>query len=259
MPELPDLNVFSKNLGKSLTGKKIEKIVIVNKSKLKIPVSKLKKEIEGAKLKRIYREGKELHFELNNGNILGMHLMLKGNLYLIEERNDKKSTIVEVHFNNNKILVLTDYQGAANITLNPVVKDSPDALSGDVDYKFLKQRLATKRTNIKTFLLDQNNIRGIGNAYADEILWKSNIHPESVCNKIPADKIKSLARYIKSVLKEAEKQILKINPYIISGEERSFLKIHNSKKKESPTGGKIQHKMVNSRITYFTKEQKLYN
>ena len=161
MPELPDLNVFSKNLGKSLTGKKIEKIVIVNKSKLKIPVSKLKKEIEGAKLKRIYREGKELHFELNNGNILGMHLMLKGNLYLIEERNDKKSTIVEVHFNNNKILVLTDYQGAANITLNPVVKDSPDALSGDVDYKFLKQRLATKRTNIKTFLLDQKSNKKI--------------------------------------------------------------------------------------------------
>src|SRR5215203_1681535 len=258
MPELPDLNVFARNLDKTLKGKKIKKIVVVNKSKLKIPVAKLKKEIEGSKLKNVYRQGKELHFEFSNGNILGMHLMLKGSLYLIEGKNDKKSAIIEMHFNNNNMLVLTDYQGAANVALNPVVKDSPDALSDDLDYKFLIKKLEKKRTNIKTFLLDQNVIRGIGNAYADEILWKSIIHPESVCNKVPVDKIKALAKNIKSVLRDAEKQILKINPEIISGEERSFLKIHNSKKNESPTGAKIRNKMLKSRITYFTDEQELY-
>jgi len=142
--------------------------------------------------------------------------------------------------------------------LNPIVKDSPDALSDEVDYQFLKEKLSRKRTNVKTFLLDQNIIRGIGNAYADEILWESRIHPESVCNKIPDNKIKILANDIKSVLEDAVEQILKINPDIISGEERSFLKIHNSKKKESPTGAKIHNKMLNSRITYFTDEQELY-
>jgi formamidopyrimidine-DNA glycosylase len=255
MPELPDLNVFAKNLDKKLAGRKVEKIEVENKSKLKTPVSELKKEIEGSKLKKIYREGKELHFEFSNGNILGMHLMLKGNLHLEAKQ---KNTIAEIHFNADDVLALTDYQGAANIALNPVVKDSPDALSDEVDYKFLKEKLSKKRTNIKTFLLDQNIIRGIGNAYADEILWESKIHPESVCNKIPDDKIKTLAKDIKSVLKDAEKQILKINPDIISGEERSFLKIHNSKKKESPTGQKIHNKMLNSRITYYTDEQELY-
>jgi len=258
MPELPDLNVFAKNLDKALKGKKIEKILVLNKSKLKTSVSKLKKQIQGSKLKKVYREGKELRFEFSNGSILGMHLMLKGNLYLIEGKNDKKNTIVEMYFSNHKILVLTDYQGAANISLNPVVKDSPDALSDDVDYKFLKEKLEKKKTNIKTFLLDQNIIRGIGNAYTDEILWKSKIHPESICNKIPNASIKILAKNIKSVLRDAEKQILKINPDIITGEERSFLKIHNSKKKESPKGVKIQNKMLNSRVTYFTNEQELY-
>ena len=258
MPELPDLNVFAKNLDKALKAKKIEKILVVNKSKLKTSVAKLKKQIQGSKLKKVYREGKELRFEFSNGNILGMHLMLKGNLYLIEGKNDKKSTIVEMHFSNYKILVLTDYQGAANIILNPVVKDAPDALADGVDYKFLKEKLEKKRTNVKTFLLDQNIIRGIGNAYADEILWQSKIHPESICNKIPDSSIKSFAKNIKSVLRNAEKQILKINPDIITGEERSFLKIHNSKKKESPTGAKIQNKMLNSRVTYFTNEQKRY-
>jgi formamidopyrimidine-DNA glycosylase len=255
MPELPDLNVFAKNLDKKLAGKKVAKIKVENKSKLKIPVSELEKEIEGSKLKRIYREGKELHFEFSNGNILGMHLMLKGNLHL---EGNQKHTIAEIHFNDDDVLALTDYQGAANIALNPVVKNSPDALSDDVDYKFLKEKLSKKRTSIKTFLLDQNIIRGIGNAYADEILWEAGIHPESVCNKIPDDKIKVLTKEIKAVLKDAEKQILKINPGIISGEERSFLNIHNSKKKESPTGEKIHNKMLNSRITYYTNEQELY-
>ncbi|HWI93467.1 MAG TPA: DNA-formamidopyrimidine glycosylase family protein [Flavisolibacter sp.] len=258
MPELPDLNVFAKNIDKELAGKKVEEIDIKNKSKLKVPVSELKKEIEGSKLKKVYREGKELHYEFSNGNILGMHLMLHGGLEILDGKNDKKNTIVEIHFEKDKILVLTDYQGAANIALNPELKDAPDALSEEVDYKFLKEKLSKKKTTIKAFFLDQKNIRGIGNAYADEILWESKIHPESKCNKIPDEKVKALTKNIRSVLKDAEKQILKINPDIISGEERSFLKIHNSKKKESPGGAKIHNKMVNSRITYYTDEQELY-
>jgi formamidopyrimidine-DNA glycosylase len=106
--------------------------------------------------------------------------------------------------------------------------------------------------------MDQNMVRGIGNAYADEILWKAGIAPASVCNKIPDEKVKTLAKTIKQVLKDAKKQIVKINPNIISGEERSFLKIHNADKEKSPTGGKIISTKLNSRITYYTKEQKMY-
>src|SRR5579875_747930 len=185
MPELPDLNVFAKNLEKKLHGKTLEKVEVENKSKLKIPVSELKKELEGSKLKKIYREGKELHFEFSNGNILGLHLMLHGNLNLFEKKNEKKNAIIELHFDDDNGLALTDYQGAANATLNPIAKDSPDALSDKVNYHFLKEKLSKKKTTIKAFLLDQNNIRGIGNAYADEILWEAGIHPESKCNKIP--------------------------------------------------------------------------
>ena len=124
-------------------------------------------------------------------------------------------------------------------------------------FDFLKEKLSKKRTNIKTFLLDQKNIRGIGNAYADEILWEAGISPFSVCNKIPDAKIKELTKTIKSVLEDAIKQIKKTHPDIISGEVRDFLKIHNSKKEESPTGGKILNTTINSRITY-TEEQELF-
>jgi formamidopyrimidine-DNA glycosylase len=60
------------------------------------------------------------------------------------------------------------------------------------------------------------------------------------------------------VLHDAEKQILATHPDIISGEVRDFLKIHNARKKQSPTGGEIHNKIVSSRKTYYTDEQDLY-
>ena len=101
--------------------------------------------------------------------------------------------------------------------------------------------------------MDQKIIRGIGNAYADEILWEARISPKSITHKIPSEAVKVLAKTIKSVLKAAEKQIAKTHPDIISGEVRDFLKIHNADKEKSPKGAKISHEMLNSRITYYTK------
>jgi formamidopyrimidine-DNA glycosylase len=255
MPELPDLQVFSKNLSKHFAGKKLQHIEVVNASKLKDSQAELKKAFEKAKLKSIYRSGKELRFEFNNDQVLGLHLMLNGELKLFHKENDHKNTIVEFHFSNGKGFAVTDRQRLANVKLNPVDKEGADAL--EVNEKYLKEVLQS-RTVIKTLLMDQKKIRGIGNAYADEILWKAGISPFSKCDKIPADKIKDLSKAIKYVLNNAEKQILKKQPDLISGEVRDFLLIHNAKKKESPTGEKILTKMAGGRKTYYTKEQQLY-
>jgi formamidopyrimidine-DNA glycosylase len=257
MPELPDLQVFSRNLEKKLKGKTLTRFNILQDKKLNVPKAKLKKALEGAKLKAVYREGKELRFAFANGHILGMHLMLKGRLHWYGETEEVKHVIAELIFKDQGI-ILTDYQKKASLTLDPATKDAPDALSNEVNYSFLKQALSKKKTNIKAFLLDQKNIRGIGNAYADEILWEAGISPFSVASAIPDGKIRILAKKIRSVLTQAEKQILKIDPNLITGEERSFLKIHNSTKKKSPKGGTIQNEMLNSRITYYTAEQELF-
>jgi len=259
MPELPDLEVFSRTLQKKLVGKKLATLTIQNKSKLKDTEAPFKKSLEGSTLKKVYREGKELRFAFSNGKVLGMHLMLKGRLKWWEEKNKEKNIILELLFNHGIGLLLTDYQGIAAISLNPKEQEAPDALSEELNYDHLKNILSKKRTTIKNVLLDQKIIRGIGNAYADEILWKARISPFSVGNKIPDDKIKLLVKAIPSVLKDAIEQIAKIDPDIISGEIRDFLKIHNSKNKKSPGGAIIHNKMLNSRITYYTDEQKLYN
>lgn len=257
MPELPDLQVFSLNLQKKLARKKVTKVIVGKAKRMKTPAATLKKNIEKKTIKKVYRAGKELHFEFSDGTVLGLHLMLKGRLNFFEGKNEHKYTILELQFDDDTGLAMTDFQGQATPTLNPEEPDAPDALDTAVNYSFLKKALQTKAT-IKNLLLDQHVIRGIGNAYADEILWKAGISPFSISNKIPDTKIKALAKAIKSVLKNAEKQIRKSNPDIIAGEVRDFLDIHNAKKKTSPGGAAIKQSTASSRKTYYTDEQELF-
>lgn len=258
MPELPDLQVFSYNLNKELKGKILTGVNVANTKKLNVSTKALKEAIEGKQLTKIERVGKELHFEFKNGHILGMHLMLRGQLHLYQENNEHKYTIIELMFDKGIGLALTDFQGLATPALDPETSEAPDALSEKIDFKFLKEQLQQTRSAIKTILLDQHIIRGIGNAYADEILWYARISPFSAANKLPDDKIHELNKAIRTVLEDAEKQIRKTHPDIISGEVRDFLKVHNAKKKQTDTGATIHQKPISSRKTYYTDEQELF-
>ena len=115
-----------------------------------------------------------------------------------------------------------------------------------------------RKARIKNLLLDPKVVRGIGNAYADEILWEARISPFSTAAALPPEAIRALAKAIPKVLKNAQRQISKLTPDSIGGEERSFLAIHQSQRKESPTGAAIQHSK-SGRITYYTDEQQLYS
>lgn len=256
MPELPDLQVFSKNLNKLFKGKTLDKIEVPNHKKLNVTVKELKAALEGQKLTNVKRVGKELHFEFSNKHVLGLHLMLHGQFHAFDKDNTNKYTIVELLFNGGQGLALTDYQGAATPTFNPEEKAVPDALNLDIAY--LKEKLIKKRSPIKTVLMDQKVIRGIGNAYADEILWHARISPFSASNKLPEAELKKLVKSINHVLQDAEKQIIKSNPDIISGEVRDFLKVHLPKQAHTKTGAVIHQKDIGGRKTYYTDEQELF-
>lgn len=257
MPELPDLQVFSRNLTKALKGKTLAKVNVPNQKKLNVPVTELQQAIEGQILTEVKRVGKELHLVFKNGHLLGLHLILHGQLSLFNKHNEQKYTIIELLFNDDTGLALSDFQAAATPTLDPQDPGVPDAL--DFDLEYLKKELAATRSAIKTVLLDQHVLRGIGNAYADEILWDAKLSPFSASNKIPDAQIKVLAKSIKHVLEDAEKQIIKTHPDIISGEVRDFMQVHSAKKKQTSSGETIHQKPVGSRKTYYTDEQQLFS
>lgn len=256
MPELPDLQVFSHNLEKMLKGKKLKKITVSGK-RIKISAAQLNKRLSGSRIKKIFRQGKQLRFYFDNDETLGLHLMLHGKLIFYKKKNAEKYTVADLQFDDNTGIVITDFQEMANIFLDPPTNDAPDALSKNLTPAYLKRTFSESKKQVKELLLDQNIIQGIGNAYADEILWTAGISPFSIANKIPPGKLTSLSQSIKKVLKAAEKKILKSNPDIIAGEIRDFMLIHNSKKQQSPGGKKINH-TEGSRKTYYTSEQVMY-
>jgi len=255
MPELPDLQVFSHNLTKALNGRKVEKVTCPSK-KLNVSSKELQDCLEGAALEQVERVGKELHFNFDNKHVLGLHLMLHGQLTLSKEEQPK-SLIISLKFDDGNILSLTDFQAAATPTLDPKENNTADAL--EIDSKYLKEKLSKTRTPVKTVLMDQKILRGIGNAYADEILWDARLSPFSASDKIPAGKVDALVKSIKKVLEHAEKQILKEHPDIITGEYRDFMEVHNRRKKKTSTGAAILQKPIASRKTYYTEEQELFD
>lgn len=257
MPELPDLQAFSQNLQQRLAGKKVNAIQLTSK-KTEATVEEFESALNGHTIEKVFREGKQLRITFSNGRLLGLHLMLHGELHIAAADEAVKFSVFELLFDDAEKFVLSDFQKQARPMLDPEASEIPDALSKSFDYKYLKELLNGKKGIVKNVLLDQDFVRGIGNAYADEILWHARISPFSISNAIPDAAVKNLLRSIRQVLEHAIKQILKEKPNIISGEVRDFLLIHQTRNAESPTGYKIEVVKAGARKTYHTAEQVLF-
>lgn len=259
MPELPDLEVFAENLNKRFKGKILERLEVKVAAKLNVTEQELKTTLEGHRLEQVTREGKTLQLHFGKNKTLGLHLMLHGEIKLLEKDEETKFPILELHFKGDEGFALTDFQKSATPTLNPELSTVPDATAKEMSFEYLNTILSKKRTPIKQVLLDQKLIRGIGNAYADEILWAARISPFSISKAIPEKSIKALHKAINEVLRDAVRQIKKEHPDQLSGEVRDFLKIHNPHAHQSPGGAEIIVDKKGNRKTYYTNEQKLFS
>jgi len=256
MPEIPDLNVFRKNLAKELIGKSLSNLHILIDRRLKHTEAELKQALEGQTLTAIERIGKELHFVFNNGHTLSVHLMLHGTMYWYTNENDNRFTIAELRFIDGTGLAITDWQKAVILQLDPKLTKVPDAM--DLPAGYLNKALMKFSRSVKTVLTDGKTVGGIGNAYADEILYEAKISPFSVANKIPPDKVKILAKAIETVLVNAEEHILKNFPDTITEKVRDFLQVHRPKQNLTLAGEGILKAQIDKRKTYYTEGQELF-
>ena len=261
MPELPDLQVFSKNLKNKIANKRIIEVGYFNQAKINIDEDAVKSKLLETKIADIVREGKELYFHLANESTFSVHLMLNGkfDICALSEISNIKYKILTIGFEDAQALVISDFQGLCKVTFDPKITGAPDALSEAFTLEYFQGAINNnKKKNVKAFLINQDVVKGIGNAYADEILWKANISPESIVGKIPEAKVKELFEAILYILNDAIVNIEKICPDIISGEERSFLRVHNSKRKQTKEGEEILIKKIASKTTYYIERQQLF-
>lgn len=257
MPELPDLEVFAANLEQQFKNKTLESLDVIVAKKLNVSEHALKAALEGHQLQQVLREGKTLELHFGGEQILGIHLMLHGQIKPVAEE-EVKFKIIQLNFKDGSAFALTDFQKQASPTLNPDTTTVPDALGRDFNITYFKDLLAKKKTQIKQVLMDQKLLRGIGNTYADEILWHARISPFSIAKAIPEEKVKDLHQAIEEVLRKEIMQLTKAIPESFHAEVKTFLKIHHPDLEKSPTGYDIKIEKVGGRKTYYTEEQVPY-
>jgi formamidopyrimidine-DNA glycosylase len=259
MPEIPDLQVFKDNLNKMLKGHTLENIEAYDS---KGPDSKeLQRMLKGEKLTEITREGKELYFHFPNDHILSLHLMLTGKLKLEHKEKKPGNALALLQFEPDIFLYIVDRPGyiRAFLTLDPEPPAAPDVYDKGFTLDYFKEKLDKhKKMTIKGLMVDAKIMRGIGNAYVDEILWKSKVSPMSKAGNLPDDVVKTIFKNIPKVLQDAEKYIRSVAPDSINDKIRDFLGVHNYHKTETPTGFEIKKIKVGGRDTFYTDEQVLY-
>ncbi len=259
MPELPELHVFSRNLNRRLAGGSIRDVAIWRTRRRNFSADKLRTAIQNQTLGEIRREGKGVHFHFANGCCLAVHLMLAGQFDVTADPQSIKYARVGLELESGEWLVISDPRGWATFTLDPSPETVPDALSADLSLDYLRDQLRRSGdVPIKSFLVDQTILRGIGNAYADEILWAGRIAPQSCCDRLPEHKIVDLRQVIHSVLNDAIAQIERLAPDAINGEIRDFLKVHHPDRTHCPDGHPIQCEMVGPKKSYFCEAQVVY-
>ncbi len=268
MPELPEVQSMIDNLiEENCLNKQITNIeTIMPKLFKNCDFDQFKKHLMNEKITNITRNGKYLVFHLTHNKVFVVHLRMEGKLFF--EKNDspydKKHTLVFIemgdevlrYHDTRRFGTFTIYSEDDYLDSKEIKKLALDPLQEEYDWKYLKNNLSKSSRVIKTSLLDQTNVAGIGNIYADEILFASKIHPTKIANELSDKEFKDIAKNSTLILKKAvENKGTTISTYFYKkekkGEFQNFLKVHT--KKGFPCPGckaEIIKIKVNGRGTY---------
>ena len=208
MPELPEVQTVVNSLIKKVINKQI---IDYNSLWHKVcynKISNIDKSVKNNTVEKVFRLGKHIVLKVDSAYLI-FHLRMTGYLYYsrIIPQNKKHLRCYFI-FSDNSYLLFEDIRKFGGFyfykNLNPLKnKIGIDPFDSNFTFGWLKSNILNKKATIKSLLLNQKFICGLGNIYIDEILWKSRIKPSNIAHKISAVKIKILHTSIIEVLKES--------------------------------------------------------
>lgn len=250
MPELAEVKLYAENLHKIAEGKIIEDLRCYNGADFD--------DVKGRVIERVSSYGKGVYFEFRGGGNLYVHLMLTGGFRFVGKEDYAAVTgkLLSLKFCGG-YLIVRDENRYAKIERDRARPNVPEAGGAGFTPNYLKE-ITRSRASVKNVLTNQSLVAGLGNAYADEILYAAGINPFSPANKLPESALHTLHAAVTDVLTEAEQYLRKRCPDVIEGEDRGFFKVHVKGQTHTQTGEKILVKTVGGRKTYYTDSQTLY-
>src|SRR5215217_3969875 len=184
MPELPDVEVFKRYLNAISLHQKIESVEVRNSKILGIvSASKLQSTLKGRMFESTRRHGKNLFVELDDGGWLLMHFGMTGRLkYFKDIDQDPPHDRLLISFENRYHLAFDCQRMLGKVDLIEDLEEfigekklGPDLL--ELDYLCFRERFEGRKGAVKSALMNQQVVAGVGNIYSDEILFQARVHP----------------------------------------------------------------------------------
>ena len=216
MPELPEVETVKESLKLRLLGRKINKVNVIYDNIIAYPtVEEFIKKIEKQRINDMKRRGKFILFELDDYYLLS-HLRMEGK-YFFKNKNDDifKHEHIIFDLDNGEELRYMDTRKFGKMYLinkedidkvGPLKELGLEPWDENLTSEYLLDKYKNKKLPIKSVLLDQSIIVGIGNIYADEILFLCKINPLKKCNDITKKEAFNIIKYTKEVLESAIKK-----------------------------------------------------
>jgi formamidopyrimidine-DNA glycosylase len=254
LPELPEVETTARGLRARLIGRMVVSVGGVDWPRMLPNTSELELQqlVSGGRVVSISRKGKYLLMELDDDRWLVIHRKMSGNL-LLEAAGAplEPHTHLEIVFDDGTALRFVDprkfgrvylFRSADELATFVSERLGPDSLL-DLDEAMLVAKLRGRHGRIKSLLLDQAFLAGVGNLYADEALWEARVHPLRTADSLSTTEIKRLARAIKQVLiLGIERRGTSFSNYRDAdgepGDNQSFLKVYGRESEPCPRCGR---------------------
>jgi formamidopyrimidine-DNA glycosylase len=218
MPELPEVETVRRGLHTIITGFRIADAQSLHPRAIKSESIAPLASLNGAKITGTNRRGKFMWLTLNRPYVLTAHLGMSGQ-FLIHQPNRPKATHIRAQFQLKKALrnlelVFNDQRTFGWLSIEETTNDiptsalhiAPDPFDPSFDIDATMNNYLRRTIKIKTALLNQEIMSGVGNIYADETLWRAKIHPETLTSDLTKKKIATIIKTATTVMQEAINQ-----------------------------------------------------
>ena len=221
MPELPEVETVRRGLAPVMEGQRIARAE-VNRPDLRWPLpDRMADRLTGALIERLRRRSKYILADLDTGETLLIHLGMSGRMLISgamlgEFHHDHPAPAKHDHvvlhmgqgaritFNDARRFGAMDLMGTTLADDHWLMRDlGPEPFANDFNEDYLVARLQGRNTPIKSALLDQRVVAGLGNIYVCEVLHRAGIHPARKAGRIAAARVAGLVPLIRQVLEEA--------------------------------------------------------
>jgi formamidopyrimidine-DNA glycosylase len=261
MIQIPELIVIRNKLARYFVGTRLVELKIYWHKHFKQDSDSIIEAVLNTTVTEVRRVGKLIHLVLDNGQVLGIYFAESCRPHMTPSSAQFPSDLLEMMFSNSVGLAVDDPSGQSYLILNPVLATTDDALHPSLTLDYLKKSLRVyKPPSIKAYMLKERKFQGVGNTYADEVLWQIKIAPQSVWDKIPETKLAEMIDAIRATLIIAAEKIESLTgPKELMTDRYDFLNVHNTRKRYDPEGNLIMKIVIHRKRSYWTERQHIYS